>query len=308
MLLGRLPEFRVFTSMSRPPEPNMVTWFFSAIPYIFLIATITAGGVDLYRKREELKSRWQRTVVVVLFILVGILSLLSLYHDNREKQQAGQKAEQEIQGLNEKLDLANTAQQTAIQDQRENTKIFADQFQKLSDELGDLKTQVKTEALQKKLVTVQTELEKTQKALAPGPKARLQFTFVPFVNPPNPKDAVLITDVTLPVSKDGIVHIEFNVVNLSDADAVDGDVVFQIPDKCKFAKEPEGLIRVRGAPDTQRDMAFRYINRMSMPANMAVDVIVPAEWQFFAVGITYRCRTCVLNTDLMYGTIHLNRP
>jgi hypothetical protein len=77
--------------------------------------------------------------------------------------------------------------------------------------VSDLQTQVATEALQKKLASVQAELQNTQKALAPGPKAELSFSFAPFPNTPFGQPIVLVTDKTLPLNVDGSVHIDFEL-------------------------------------------------------------------------------------------------
>src|ERR1022692_345162 len=112
--------------------------FFRCLPYLLAGGTIAAAAVDLYRKREEYKNKRLRQSVIFLFIVTGVLTIFGLYHDNAEKEAAKQKAEKANSTLQAKVDAANTAQ-------KENTALFLEQFKGLSDEVGDLKTQVKTE-------------------------------------------------------------------------------------------------------------------------------------------------------------------
>ena len=70
----------------------MPEWLSSAIPYFLAIATIAAGGLDLYHRWGELKEKPLRTLVLILFMLIGLLTLVSLHHDSTEKQKADQKA------------------------------------------------------------------------------------------------------------------------------------------------------------------------------------------------------------------------
>jgi hypothetical protein len=277
---------------------------FSLIPYTLALGTIGLGLVEFFRKREEYKSEVLMRSVFAALILMGVLTLVSLYRESAEKEETKHKAEQDIQDLKGKVEIATKAEQTAIDNQRDNTAAFLKQFQKLSGELGDLKTQVKTDALQKKFESVQTELENTQKALAPGPKATLPFTFVPFINPPFPQHAIPVTNVTLPVNEDGSVHVDFSVLNNTDVDALDGEVILQICDGCRFAKEPANFSKVKGQLETQRDMRFDRVFRASVLSPLSVDVIIPSNLQLFAVGMQYRCRTCVPNSELFASLCH----
>lgn len=280
---------------------------FSLIPYTLALGTIGLGLMEFFRKREEYKNKLLMRSVFAALILMGVLTLISLHHENVEKEMAEHKAGQDIQDLKGKVEVATKAEQTAIDDQGDNTAAFLKQFQRLSGELGDLKTQVKTDALQKKLASVQTELENTQKALAPGPKATLLFTFVPFINPPLPQPPVPVTDVTLPSSRDWRVHVEFTVLNLTGVNAMDGELALQICDVCKFAKEPANFIRIKGSPETQRNLPFDHIFSFTVHPNLAVDVIVPPQLETFTLGITYRCRTCALKLGLSEGIVHVIR-
>jgi hypothetical protein len=283
----------------------MPEWLSSAIPYVLAIATILAGGLDLYHRWDELKEKPLRKLVPILFVLIGLLTLVTLHHEDTEKH----KADQDIQGLRTQVKLASQAEDTAIQNQKDNTATFLSQFQKLSGEVADLKTQVQTAALEKKLAIVQGELERTQKALAPAPKAALFFSFVPFPNPPRPQQATPVTDVKLPLAKDGSVHVTFTVLNQTNVDALDGGLILQICDECKFAKEPARFSKHEALLDTERQMDFDHIFGETAIFPIALDVIPPPPPSTgVTITILYRGRTCVLHTQGTMGTVHVIGP
>src|SRR5258705_10962330 len=93
-----------------------------------------------------------------VLVVIAVVSLISLQHDNTEKAEVTKKAEADMKALQGKVDAANQAQES-------DTKLFVDSLSKMSDQVGDLKTEVKTEALQKKLAGVQADLQKTAQAL-----------------------------------------------------------------------------------------------------------------------------------------------
>ncbi len=200
-----------------------------------------------------------------------------------------------------KVDAANQAQ-------KDNPVLFLNQFKALSGEVSDLKTQVRTEALQKKLDTVQTELVNTQKAMAPGPKAKLAFIFWPFLNPPLSSGLpVPVTDTNLPVSSDGSVHVEFSILNLTSVDAVNVTLNLVVCNECKFAREVEGFTKLAGQLDTQRFINLPQIHALECLRTIEVDIIVPVTLSTFQIGLMYRCHSCVLPTEVTKGTVHVTR-
>lgn len=136
--------------------------FFSAIPYFLAAGTILLGLITIIKEWNEYKERpWLRRLAIVVLMIVGALTFVSLHIDSQDKHNARAEA---------------TA---ASEAQSKNTKMFLDSLHTMSTEVSDLKTQIKTEDLQKKLESVQADLVKTQKAMQPGPKAELTFFFAP---------------------------------------------------------------------------------------------------------------------------------
>jgi hypothetical protein len=104
---------------------------------------------------------------------------------------------------------AGTARADAAEKaQKDNTALFLQKFQTVSDSLSDLKTKVATEPLLARIGQLQGELQKTQTALAPGPKASLAFLLNngSALRPP-------LDGVTLKSTADNIVTVPVMVSN-----------------------------------------------------------------------------------------------
>jgi hypothetical protein len=222
-----------------------MSWSFAVIPYLLAIGTVALGAFEIIKDWSDYEESRLKIAVASVFIVVAALSLIGLYHDSQEKT----AAKADMKALQAKADAA-------IQAQADNTKMYVESFKDMSGQIGDLKAEVKTEALQKKLAAVQAELLKTQKAMAPGPKAELTFTFVPFDNPPPPAHATPTKEVTLPLNSDGSVHVEFSILNMTEVDATQVEINLAICDQCKFAKEPDGLTKLPGLKDPVRYLKY----------------------------------------------------
>jgi hypothetical protein len=277
-----------------------MSWFFDFVPYILAIGTILLGAFEIVKDWKEYKTSWLRISVFVVFIVVAALSIASLRHDNQEKKDAKLKADGEMKTLQGKVDTANQAQ-------KDNTKLFVDSFKEMSGKVSELKSEVKTEALQKKLEAVQTEL---QKSMAP-PKAELSLTFVPYYNPPSPQMPTLTKEVTLPLQSDGSVHVEFAILNLTKVDAIDTEADFYICDECKYAKETPLFTKIANVRDVIRLLVIQDLHALQSTQTLSLDIVPPPTGNAFTIGFSYRCRTCVLHVGITPeagGTVHVARP
>ena len=285
----------------------MIGTLISLIPYLLASGTILLGLVEFFRKWTEHKSKPLRTVILTLLIIMGALTIISLRLNKNENTQNEKRAEEANTSLQRKLDLATKAENTAIQDQKNNTAQFLTKFRELSGQLSDIKQQVATADLQKRVASLQAELQKTQKAMAPGPKAKLTFTFAPYINPAMTEGPpVPLTDVRLPAAEDGSVHVQFAILNLSDANALNIGLTLLICDPCKFATEPEEFRKLPGDTDTHRWMAITALHSHEVYHTMSVDVFAGAS-PSFTIGIIYRCDTCVTERTGSQGTVHIMR-
>ncbi len=268
--------------------------------YFLPIAASFIALLQLAKDWGAHQTTWRRGTALALIVLFGVGSAINNYYSSQRVATQHANDQVEIKGLKTAVETANRAQEA-------NTTQFLNAFDKLSKEVRDLQTQVTTEKLQSKLMGIQAELQKTQKALAPGPKAELSFTFAPFPNVPPDQPIVLVTDKTLPLSADGSVHVEFEIVNTTEIDAVDSEVDFQICNGCRYAKEPDGLGKLPGLADTQRYLYMRDLLAKMAYKILSVDVIPPPLVQTFFVGIEYRCHTCVIAKQPSSGLVRILR-
>jgi hypothetical protein len=277
-----------------------MAWFFAIAPYVLAAGAIALGAFEIIKDWKDYEGKWLRMSVAGVFIVVAVVSIASLHHDNTEKANAAKKADADMRALQGKVDTANQAQTN-------NTKLFLDSLHVMSDEVSQLKTEVKTEALQKKLASVQAELQNTQKALAPGPKAELSLSLpVKSGNLPVGKPPVLVTEATLPRMQDGSVRVEFVILNPTTVDVKSRSANLWICDKCKFATEPAGTVKAPGMTDAHRFFTnFPSLLARESTETYSVDVIPPAGALTFMIGFTYRCHPCVLHEEVSSLIIHI---
>jgi hypothetical protein len=275
----------------------MVSSFLRFVPYLLALAVLALALLSLRSDWLEHKNPRLRKAIVVAYICVSVLTLASLYLDSEEKREAGKS----ITELKSQVESANKAQ-------KDNTELFIDSFKKFNNELSDLRTKVATEPLRQEISTLQGELQKTQKALTPGPKAVLIFSFKPIAFPADASMASVevVKETKAPILADGSVHVEFTLLNPTDVDAVDGEVTIFICDRCKFAKEPEGFRRLPGQSDKRRTMPFDRIFAQIQMHTLSLDVIPPPT-KGFAIEVAYRCRTCVIEKQNQQGIVYVVR-
>ena len=230
------------------------------MPYLLILGTVLLGLFSLHKDWHNYKHPWVRKAVGAVLLLVGTFSIVKQFRDSRETEITRTKAANDINTLKTELAGLQGQAKAANEAQTQNTKVFLETLNRLSDKMRDLQTQVKTEELRKQLASVQKDLQKTQKALAPAPKASLVFSFFPFINPPVGKGQMApVTEKALHLTPDGTLHIEFTILNFTDVTALDGSINLDICDECKFAKEPPDFQRLSGQSDAQRYMPFNQL-------------------------------------------------
>jgi hypothetical protein len=278
-----------------------MTILLGAIPYVLAILTIVLGFLQIAKEWGEYQKPRLRITVLSVLVAVAILTVVSLWLDSQQRQQEKKKSEGDIQDLKGQV-------QAASRSQSDNTILFLNSLSTMSSEVSQLKVEVKTEALQKRLAGVQADLEKTQKALAPGPKAEVILTFAPFDNPAlgTGLKARPIVEKTMPLSLDGIFHLDVTVLNLTEVEATNVDLTLQICDGCRYAKEPPGFSKPSGVPDTARELFVPRISSLGFLPTFSLDVIPAAYMSAFTVGINYRCTTCTLPKEASFITVHIS--
>jgi len=267
------------------------------VPYLLPLVVFVGAVVDLIKDWDKYNNAKLKMAAPAVLVLVCALTVVNQYHDNIEKAELNQNQQGQVKAANDA--------------QRDNTKLFISSFNALHQEVGDLRTQIKTDALQKKadalqkkLTSVQADLEATQKALAPGPKATLAFSFM---DAKAASQLQPLTEATIPVNSDGNVHVEFTLMNPTEVDALDVQVNLDICDQCKFAKEPPGFTKLAIDLDTERFRQFANIPGKSVLETLSADIALPPPYMTFVMILKYRCRTCVIPKELSSGTIHVVR-
>ena len=237
----------------------------------------------------------------VLVLAIG-LALYSFREGNAQhSKDAGQ-----IDSLNLSVKIANDIQEKNaklfIQGQKDVSEEFAKKYGDLSNKLAALQTGIETADLRKEADGLRAELKANQKAMV-VPKTVLTFSLK---NSPTP---VLAESLS---AHNGIVHLSFLIINTTDIDALDGDVVLYICNACEYATVPPGFVKVSGALDNQRNLTFSRILAHTGLPEMEFDIKVPPSLQSFIVGAKVYCHTCVAanSTNLLpqeSATISINR-
>jgi hypothetical protein len=261
--------------------------------YILPFATAFLAVLYLAKDWNAHKKSWRRVTVLCLIIATGIGGAINNIYKDKKAEEQHQSDQSQIAGLQQAVVAANKNQQ-------DNTIQFLDHFDKMSQKLNALQTQLEKAGLQKEAAQLKAELAATQKALTP-PKATLTFSF----ETPTDINAPPVRTVTLPV-KDGLIHLEFNILNQTDVTALDGEVIILICVDCKFGSEPEGFIKLSGAPGT-RNYKFSRILPKAFVKTLSVDIQVPPYAADVEFGVIYRCSNCTILEKPEIGKVFLSR-
>ena len=271
------------------------SWLTIAILVLGFITSLVEVWKDWNERGSRKRHfRWWKLVLTVLGFPIGVLLVSHTYQD-ASKTESDNKAQ--IKGL-------QSAVETQIRNNNTQYERNQTELHNIGGQLVELKTQVATEELRKKIAALQDQLAKS---LAPAPKASLTFSFYPVALSSDNQSAP-VTDVTLPVAPDGTVHVDFVIVNMTSVDALEGDINLQLCDDCKFANPPDGFSRLAGQSNREVNMPFQHVLAKSMLAERSVDIIPPpANFGSFVMGIHYRCRTCVIDTASSSALVRLRR-
>lgn len=280
-----------------------VKWLFDhLLPYSQSIGTAALAAMGLlYKDLKNYKHPAAAGIVLCGIFLVSGLTGLNTFRERQGKLAEKVGTEQSVGTLTTKID--QTKEQVT-----KNAQTTTGSLGKLTADLDDFKADVRPADLRSEMTNMKAELEKTQKALAPSPKASLLFTFPGYGNPLSAQDFVPIHEITLKATADNIVTVPLSIVNLTDTDAVQGHANFFICDLCKFAKEPEHMTKILGAPEQMRDLAINQLLAFDRFSDIALDVIVPRNAENFQVAFQYRCHTCILKKEAVPSIVHVIWP
>lgn len=267
-----------------------------ASPLILTLVALLALWKDAKDYKELAKEetgdrtvRWvkQHTVsllagIAVITLLMSLLDIHSTRHqtwqDKADAQADKATRDKEIGDLRAAVNSGNEL--LGLQ-----RKDFLDQFSQMSNRVTMLQTEVKTSDLKEEASQLRSELESTRKSLQ-VPKATLSFSFW--------EDSGQNSNLASLNLENGAAKIKFDVVNGSDADALEGAIVFQACGGCKIIGTSPGFVKMDGQPDTERNWEFEHIFANSRAPRLEVTILPPHNVNSFQIAIKYRCRTCLL--------------
>jgi hypothetical protein len=236
------------------------------------IATILLAFFSLYEDFYSNKNSKRRIGMSIGLIVAALFTMVSV----RIADTQHTEDESKITGLKTQIDnlqgLVRGANQTVMDTSKQlsearatDTTKFLSEFDSLSGRVANLQTQVATTDLKAEATNLQADLDATRKAMNPD-KASLSFSLDP--------EAPSLHTIALE-QHENVVHLKIMIRNHSDADALDGDVILTICDKCKYKSEPAGTQHLNGAPDTQRNLTFQRVLRNTNLPLIEFDVEAP---------------------------------
>jgi hypothetical protein len=254
-------------------NPQLVNYAVACIPVILTI--LIAFVPDLRRA----PVRWRIAIVAIGLIWSGLLW-----------RQLVQAEREQAKVAREQIRVVAEAVSTAVAQSVEK-----------SNKHSDTHSEQQTEAVKKELHvemrqfagTVTGEFAKDTATIAekakPAPPgiAKLAFTFAPFAS----VDA-LITTIHAHVV-DGAVTVSLAVGNISDYAAVNPEIWVRLCDSCTYAKEPEGLEKLKGQMEEHdRYKRMPTMNPEVFTPAMSVSIAVPIGAPDLQIGVRYACETC----------------
>ena len=274
------------------------TFLQNASPYIpVVIPSLILFSQIIFKDWNNYKHRWVRWLL--LSCAVGGVAWGIVYQNQQIKDKAA----------------AKTRAEAAEKAQRDNTQLFLGSLQDLDGKVNELQTKIATEPLRRELASakeniasVTAELQKTEAALAPAPKAALLFSLPGFQYSPTDKTYTPVLRMGLDPTADGVVTVPINIINTTETDALQGHINFFICDGCKYAKEPLGMTKILGTIEQLRDLAFPQILAADAAHDINIDIIVPKGVRSFEVAVMYRCHTCILDREGSKAVINVNWP
>ena len=232
-----------------------------------MVGTAVLAIVNLFGKEWDGYKKGFKHIALALYVFLAVVGVVSLHVERSERTK-------EQGALEGKLSAASTS------------------IDKLTDTVNGLEAKVATEPLRKELTIVKEQLQNTQRALAPGPKAKLVFTFVPYERPDLGTPLKPKVEIAKIVGEDRTIHITMSGMNVTGVDAIETSVTVRICSTCKFFSEPAGFIKATGGLDTDRDRRLGTASAFALIEDFSFDVIAPSEYNAIVIHLFYRCQTC----------------
>ncbi len=242
--------------------------------YALPLLTALLGLLYLAKDWGAHRTTWRRTAVMMLIIASGFGGAINNYYRDKASNRQHAEDQARIEGLQKSVETANKNQEV-------NTQKFILAFRDLGEQVANLKTQVATTDLRQRANELEKQLQATQKALEPGPKAKLVFTFEkPDLSKPGPP----VNEISAR-PENGVVTVSFTTINPTEVEAQDVDITLHICDPCKFEKEPEGFQHPKGQRENQRLFTVARMHPRSVLPLMNAQIRVPSDLNAFQIAI-----------------------
>jgi len=259
--------------------------FALAVPSAIAVVSLVKESQERREKGEHPK-RWHwyvRFVLTAVGFVAGViliyLSALSGKSNETRHSQERDSDKQQIAGLNQAIE-------TQIRNNETQYLRHQKELGSLHDQMADLKKDIATQDLRKKMEALQARLDRS---LAPKPLAKLETGFWQS----GIRDE-LPTEIYAPVDGN-IVRFDFTIVNHSDVSAKDVLLWLGICDACKFHTEPQGSQIVPGAPPLERLYRGIYLPPGVGWQKLTVEMEVPpGPANRVEIRTKYRCEDCVI--------------
>jgi hypothetical protein len=221
-----------------------------------------------------------------------MLSMADTYHTRTEAKEAQDRVDREKEEAKhreeisqQKIDQLSAQVADLRNDNTTNAAGFRQSFARLYAKFSDLQTKTQNVALLKEISETKDQLVATQQKLN-QPKAALVATFPT-------SQMIPVTETTLP--RDGATAtVGLQILNPSDAAALNGGFVVRIPDNCSYAEEPAGFQKVPGAGPSDRNHEFQHIFPNTQTEPYTIKVKIPSFVSRFEVSVFFACETCVV--------------
>jgi hypothetical protein len=233
---------------------------------------------------RERKRRITRNILLALTALGLVIGIRQAHSADADSRKSDEKHRVERETDAQRIAGLTQAIETQTKNNETQYGRHQQELHRLQDQLSDLKKDVATQELRKRMAMLQQQLDKE---LSPKPKAKLDFTFWQ-------SGAIareVVTSFYAPVQSN-VVQFSFSIVNNSNVSAPDISAWIRICDLCKFHTEPELSAHVPGAPDFERLYKGISLPPQVQWQKLSVEVEVPPKFTGMAVYGKYRCESC----------------
>ncbi len=274
-----------------------------AIAALLFAALIAVFSLLTEKKEREIHPSWlrrcRRPILYSLSVAALVVGVGQIRKTDREAHEADTKHaiehntdQQKISGLQDSVNMLTKVNEIQYERNR-------DELVKLRDQVNDLKLAKLTEEDRKKIATLETQLDK---ALAPKPRANLQFSF----DASDLNKGEVRSTLYVPIDE-GVIKFGFVTENNTEINAPKVTVWVRACLECKFHREPPGAIKVPGAMDIERIYQIEEIQPGVAIHEPDVEVEVPQWMTRMPISFDFRCADCELEKEWQNLWVNVGR-